>query len=169
MTVGTHGTTYGGNPLAGAVVAGELLSIVNTPEVLSGVRQRHQWFCERLQAMNAPLWPVQGDPRPGLLLGCVLNDAWAGRRKPSSNLAAEEGVMILIAGANVVRFAPALNVSEEEVNSGLDRRRAGLARVSGRESHHLMVIRPVEPGDLPRPCAEAGSGDRRRADLAAGG
>jgi acetylornithine/succinyldiaminopimelate/putrescine aminotransferase len=33
--------TYGGNPLAGAV-AGELLSIVNTPEVLSGVRQRHQ-------------------------------------------------------------------------------------------------------------------------------
>ncbi|MGP4881205.1 succinylornithine/acetylornithine transaminase, partial [Klebsiella pneumoniae] len=52
MTVGTHGTTYGGNPLAGAV-AGELLSIVNTPEVLSGVRQRHQWFCERLQAINA--------------------------------------------------------------------------------------------------------------------
>ncbi len=51
MTVGTHGTTYGGNPLAGAV-AGELLSIVNTPEVLSGVRQRHQWFCERLQAIT---------------------------------------------------------------------------------------------------------------------
>jgi acetylornithine/succinyldiaminopimelate/putrescine aminotransferase len=45
--IGRHAVMHiGGNPLAGAV-AGELLSIVNTPEVLSGVRQRHQWFCER--------------------------------------------------------------------------------------------------------------------------
>lgn len=36
MTVGTHGTTYGGNPLACAV-AGEVFAIVNTREVLSGV------------------------------------------------------------------------------------------------------------------------------------
>ena len=43
--------------------------------------------------------------------------------------------MILIAGANVVRFAPALNVSEEEVNSGLDRVERP-ARVSWQESHH---------------------------------
>ena len=43
-------------------------------------------------------------------------------------VAAEEGVMILIAGANVVRFAPALNVSEEEVNSGLDRVERACAR-----------------------------------------
>ena len=127
MTVGTHGTTYGGNPLAGAV-AGELLSIVNTPEVLSGVRQRHQWFCERLQAINARYGLFKEIRGLGLLLGCVLNDAWAGKAKTLSNLAAEEGVMILIAGANVVRFAPALNVSEEEVNSGLDRVERACAR-----------------------------------------
>ena len=123
MTVGT----YGGNPLAGAV-AGELLSIVNTPEVLSGVRQRHQWFCERLQAINARYGLFKEIRGLGLLLGCVLNDAWAGKAKTLSNLAAEEGVMILIAGANVVRFAPALNVSEEEVNSGLDRVERACAR-----------------------------------------
>lgn len=52
----------------------------------------------------------------------------AGKAKTLSNLAAEEGVMILIAGANVVRFAPALNVSEEEVNSGLDRVERACAR-----------------------------------------
>lgn len=90
MTVGTHGTTYGGNPLAGAV-AGELLSIVNTPEVLSGVRQRHQWFCERLQAINARYGLFKEIRGLGLLLGCVLNDAWAGKAKALSNLAAEEG------------------------------------------------------------------------------
>ena len=127
LSVGTHGTTYGGNPLAGAV-AGELLSIVNTPEVLSGVRQRHQWFCERLQAINARYGLFKEIRGLGLLLGCVLNDAWAGKAKTLSNLAAEEGVMILIAGANVVRFAPALNVSEEEVNSGLDRVERACAR-----------------------------------------
>ena len=127
MTVGTHGTTYGGNPLAGAV-AGELLSIVNTPEVFSGVRQRHQWLCERLQAINARYGLFKEIRGLGLLRGCVLNDAWAGKAKTLSNLAAEEGVMILIAGANVVRFAPALNVSEEEVNSGLDRVERACAR-----------------------------------------
>ena len=51
MTVGTHGTTYGGNPLASAV-AGKLLEIVNTPEMLNGVKQRHDWFVERINAIN---------------------------------------------------------------------------------------------------------------------
>ncbi len=37
MTVGTHGTTYGGNPLAGAV-ADRALSLINTPEMLEGVK-----------------------------------------------------------------------------------------------------------------------------------
>ncbi len=47
MTVGTHGTTYGGNPLASAV-AGKVLELINTPEMLNGVKQRHDWFVERL-------------------------------------------------------------------------------------------------------------------------
>jgi succinylornithine aminotransferase len=42
MTVGTHGTTYGGNPLACAV-AGKCCHRQH-PEVLNGVKQRHQWF-----------------------------------------------------------------------------------------------------------------------------
>ena len=51
----------------------------------------------------------------------MLKDEYAGKAKAISNQAAEEGLMILIAGANVVRFAPALIISEDEVNSGLDR------------------------------------------------
>ncbi len=57
----------------------------------------------------------------GLLIGCVLNAEFAGKAKLISQEAAVAGVMVLIAGANVVRFAPALNVSEEEVATGLDR------------------------------------------------
>ncbi|MBJ9046634.1 succinylornithine/acetylornithine transaminase [Citrobacter braakii] len=120
MTVGTHGTTYGGNPLATAV-AGKLLEIVNTPEVLNGVNQRHDWFVERINAINERFGLFSEIRGLGLLIGCVLNAEFAGKAKLISQEAAVAGVMVLIAGANVVRFAPALNVSEEEIATGLDR------------------------------------------------
>ncbi|HAT7506669.1 MULTISPECIES: aspartate aminotransferase family protein [Citrobacter] len=120
MTVGTHGTTYGGNPLATAV-AGKLLEIVNTPEVLNGVKQRHDWFVERINAINERFGLFSEIRGLGLLIGCVLNAEFAGKAKLISQEAAVAGVMVLIAGANVVRFAPALNVSEEEIATGLDR------------------------------------------------
>lgn len=120
MTVGTHGTTYGGNPLATAV-AGKLLDIVNTPEVLNGVKQRHDWFVERINAINERFGLFSEIRGLGLLIGCVLNAEFAGKAKQISQEAANAGVMVLIAGANVVRFAPALNVSQEEVATGLDR------------------------------------------------
>ena len=120
MTVGTHGTTYGGNPLASAV-AGKVLEIVNTQEVLNGVKQRHDWFVERINAINERFGLFSEIRGLGLLIGCVLNEEFAGKAKLISQEAASAGVMVLIAGGNVVRFAPALNVSEEEVATGLDR------------------------------------------------
>lgn len=120
MTVGTHGTTYGGNPLATAV-AGKLLDIVNTPAMLNGVKQRHDWFVERLNAINLHTGLFSEIRGLGLLIGCVLNDKFAGKAKLIAQEAAKMGVMVLIAGGNVVRFAPALNVTQEEVATGLDR------------------------------------------------
>ncbi|NAJ38484.1 succinylornithine/acetylornithine transaminase, partial [Escherichia coli] len=120
MTVGTHGTTYGGNPLASAV-AGKVLDLINTPEMLNGVKQRHDWFVERLNSINHHYGLFSEVRGLGLLIGCVLNADYAGQAKQISQEAAKAGVMVLIAGGNVVRFAPALNVSEEEVTTGLDR------------------------------------------------
>lgn len=133
MTVGTHGTTYGGNPLACAV-AGEVLSIINTPAVLNGVKQREQWFKERLQAINAQFGLFNEIRGIGLLIGCALRDEYAGKAKQISLLAAEEGLMVLIAGANVVRFAPALIVNEEDVTLGLNRFAAACERFVAGES-----------------------------------
>jgi len=120
MDVGTHGTTYGGNPLAGAV-AGALLDTVNTPQMLNGVKQRHEWFTEQLTAINARHLLFSDIRGLGLLIGCQLVPAFSGKAKQISQLAAAEGVMVLIAGGNVLRFAPALNISEEEVRIGLER------------------------------------------------
>ncbi|EIZ9492776.1 succinylornithine/acetylornithine transaminase [Cronobacter sakazakii] len=120
MGVGTHGTTYGGNPLAGAV-AGQVLDLVNTPEMLDGVKARHDAFVEQLNAMNQRLGLFKEIRGLGLLIGCVLKDEYAGKAKAISLAAAKEGAMVLIAGANVLRFAPALNISHQEIETGLAR------------------------------------------------
>ncbi|EOI3547810.1 aspartate aminotransferase family protein [Cronobacter dublinensis] len=120
MGVGTHGTTYGGNPLAGAV-AGEVLDLVNTPETLNGVKARHEAFVEQLNAINQRLGLFKEIRGLGLLIGCVLKEEYAGKAKAISLVAAKEGAMVLIAGANVLRFAPALNISHQEIETGLAR------------------------------------------------
>ncbi|EPE7488700.1 succinylornithine/acetylornithine transaminase [Cronobacter universalis] len=120
MGVGTHGTTYGGNPLAGAV-AGQVLDLVNTPEMLDGVKARHDAFVEQLNAINQRLGLFKEIRGLGLLIGCVLKDDYAGKAKAISLAAAKEGAMVLIAGANVLRFAPALNISHQEIETGLAR------------------------------------------------
>ncbi|EKK3975409.1 aspartate aminotransferase family protein [Cronobacter sakazakii] len=120
MGVGTHGTTYGGNPLAGAV-AGQVLDLVNTSEMLDGVKARHDAFVEQLNAMNQRLGLFKEIRGLGLLIGCVLKDEYAGKAKAISLAAAKEGAMVLIAGANVLRFAPALNISHQEIETGLAR------------------------------------------------
>ncbi|ELF2297495.1 aspartate aminotransferase family protein [Salmonella enterica] len=120
MTPGTHGTTYGGNPLATAV-AGKVLDIINTPEMQNGVRQRHDAFIERLNTINVRFGMFSEIRGLGLLLGCVLQTEFAGKAKLIAQEAAKAGVMVLIAGGDVVRFAPALNVSDGEIATGLDR------------------------------------------------
>ncbi|MEW5289541.1 bifunctional succinylornithine transaminase/acetylornithine transaminase [Erwinia papayae] len=120
LGVGTHGTTYGGNPLAGAV-GGEVMALVNRPEVLDGVKLRHQWFVEGLKAVNQRLHLFSDIRGLGLLLGCVLNEDYSGKAKLFSQAAVKEGLMVLIAGADVVRFAPSLIITEQEVREGLAR------------------------------------------------
>ena len=128
LSVGSHGTTYGGNPLASAV-AGKVLSIINTPEVLAGVAQRHQWFVDGLTAINQQ-YDLFSDIRgAGLLIGCQLTAAYAGQAKAITNAAAEEGLLALIAGPDVVRFAPSLIISEADVQEGLARFARALAHV----------------------------------------
>ncbi|HHQ6721900.1 TPA: aspartate aminotransferase family protein [Serratia fonticola] len=128
LGVGTHGTTYGGNPLA-AAVAGEVFSLINTPEVLDGVKQRLEWFIAGLTEINLQ-YPIFSEIRgAGLLIGCVLNPEYAGRAKQLTQLANEEGVIALIAGPDVVRFTPSLIIPEQDVKEGLARFACAVARI----------------------------------------
>ena len=120
FTVGSHGTTYGGNPLAGAV-GGKVMDLINRPEVMKGVAERHDWFVNGLNEINQRLNLFSEIRGLGLLIGCVLKPEHSGKAKLINQLAAREGLMVLIAGANVVRFAPSLIITQQEVTEGLER------------------------------------------------
>ncbi|MEO5765192.1 MAG: acetylornithine/succinyldiaminopimelate transaminase [Casimicrobiaceae bacterium] len=127
FTVGVHGTTYGGNPLACAV-ASAVFDIVNTTEVLEGVKARYALFMEGLKAINARR-PVFADLRgEGVWLGCELAEAWRGRAMDVLRGAGECGLLVLVAGPDVVRIAPSLIISLDEILEGLARFEAALTR-----------------------------------------
>ncbi|UTW07248.1 aspartate aminotransferase family protein [Pseudomonas benzenivorans] len=129
LAVGTHGTTYGGNPLACAV-AEAVLDVVNTPQVLDGVKAKHARFKAKLQQVGEQYGVFSQVRGLGLLIGCVLSDAWKGKAKVILDAAAVEGLMVLQAGPDVVRFAPSLVVEDADIDEGLARFERAVARLT---------------------------------------
>ncbi|QXA09735.1 aspartate aminotransferase family protein [Acinetobacter pittii] len=127
FSVGTHGTTYGGNPLASAV-AGAVFEFINTPEVLNGVKERHDYYKKALNQLNEKYEVFKTIRGEGLLIGCALKEKFAGKAKDINNLAGEEGLLSLIAGPNVVRFTPSLIIPFAHIDEGLKRFERALAR-----------------------------------------
>jgi len=120
FTVGVHGTTYGGNPLACAV-AGAVFDIVNTTEVLDGVKARHALFIEGLKAINGRRRVFSDLRGEGVWIGCELEAPWKGKAMEVVRAAGEAGLMLLVAGPDVVRIAPSLVISLDEILEGLAR------------------------------------------------
>ncbi|EGQ9312559.1 aspartate aminotransferase family protein [Vibrio vulnificus] len=117
LKVGTHGSTYGGNPLACAV-AEAVVTEVSKPETLQGVKEREQWFREGLAKLNEKYQIFAEIRGKGLLLGAALNEQWQGRARDVLVAAGKEGLLVLVAGANVVRFTPSLVITKQEIEEG---------------------------------------------------
>ncbi len=130
MTPGTHGTTFGGNALAmavGAAAFGELTK----PGFMETVQERAATLkagLERLAAgRNAPvIAEVRGK---GLLLGIKVNIPNVKVR----DAARERGLLVGVAGENVVRMAPPLIISDDQANAALEILDAALAEVATSE------------------------------------
>ena len=129
LKVGTHGSTYGGNPLACAV-AEATLDTINTPEVLQGVKDKAQLIVNALNAINAKYNVFSEIRGKGLLIGAALNESYQGKAKDFLNAAMDEGSMVLVAGANVIRFAPSLVIPDEDIIEGLARFEKGVAKLA---------------------------------------
>ncbi len=133
LVVGTHGSTYGGNPLA-CTVANRVLELIDTPEVRAGVLERHGRVVERLLEIDREgfFGEVRG---MGLLIGAQLRPEFAGKAKSIQVAALEAGVLCLVAGPDVIRFAPSLIIPMADLELGLDRfEQAFAGATSGWES-----------------------------------
>ncbi|MFU8882820.1 MAG: aspartate aminotransferase family protein [Rhodobacterales bacterium] len=117
MTAGTHGSTYGGNPLACAV-GSAVMEIVTDPTFLAGVRSRSATLRQKLEGLIATHPDVFESLRgSGMMLGlkCKVSNldvVAAGYR---------EQVITVPAGDNVIRLLPPLNISEEDIAEAIHR------------------------------------------------
>jgi acetylornithine/N-succinyldiaminopimelate aminotransferase len=125
MQFGAHGTTFGGNPLA-AAVARVALRKLSSPELLANVARQSQALRDGLARMNASLSLFEQIRGRGLMLGAVLNEANKGKAGAILDHAAAHGLLVLQAGPDVLRFVPALNISDEDLAEGLARLEAAL-------------------------------------------
>lgn len=127
LKVGTHGTTYGGNPLACAV-SGAVFDIINTPEVLNDVKAKAKIFVDGLHAINNKYNVFKEIRGKGLLIGAELNEKHQNKAIEFLNTSMDEGLMVLVAGANVLRFAPSLIIPNEDIIEGLTRFERAIAK-----------------------------------------
>ncbi|TLU60002.1 aspartate aminotransferase family protein [Thalassotalea litorea] len=128
LKIGTHGSTYGGNPLACAV-AEAAFDTVNDRAVLAGVKHREQLLKSGLDKINAKYQVFTQIRGKGLLIGAVLNDNYQGRAKEFLNAAMDEGLMSLVAGASIIRFTPSLVIPESDIAEGLARFERAVAKI----------------------------------------
>jgi acetylornithine/N-succinyldiaminopimelate aminotransferase len=117
MTVGTHGTTYGGNPLAMAV-GNAVLDVVLAPGFIERVAQTGLLLRQRLAELKDQHPSVIDDIRgEGLMIGIKT-------RVPNTDFvtaARAEKLLTIPAGDNVVRLLPPLIVTDAEVNEAVER------------------------------------------------
>lgn len=118
FTPGSHGSTFGGNPLACAVGCAAF-DIINSSETLNHVLSQGEKLKSELIRIGRAFDVFVEVRGQGLLLGCVLSDQYSGRAKELMQLALQQGLMVLIAGSNVIRLAPSLLLSNEDMEEAL--------------------------------------------------
>ncbi len=120
MTVGSHGTTYGGNPLAMAV-AEEVLNMITEPGVLAHVNTVSAYadfkFRQLMQEFPTLIKDVRGK---GLMLGLQLTEEYADMHR----LLLKHKLIGAGAGKDVLRFVPPLTVREAEIDEAVEKTRA---------------------------------------------
>lgn len=125
---GSHGSTYGGNPLACAV-ANAAFDLINTPAVLDGVSAKRELFVKHLQRLDAEFDLFSDIRGMGLLIGAELKPQHKGRARDFLYAAADAGIMVLNAGPDVMRFVPSLIIDEQDITEGMARFAQAVAKV----------------------------------------
>jgi len=114
---GDHGSTFGGNPLAAAVSKASL-EVLRDEKLDKRAAELGPYFMDRLRALNSPhIEKVRGK---GLLVGVVIRES-SGPARPFCMKLMEEGILAKDTHEQVIRFAPALVITKEEIDWAVER------------------------------------------------
>ncbi|MDP2495113.1 aspartate aminotransferase family protein [Shimia thalassica] len=117
MVAGTHGSTYGGNPL-GCAVGNAVMDTVSTPEFLADVNRKAGLFRQKLEGLVAAHPHVFEEVRgSGLMLGlkCFAPNI------DVVNASYDQEIATVPAADNVVRLLPPLTITDEEISEAVSR------------------------------------------------
>ncbi len=111
LCAGDHGTTYGGNPLAAAATS-KVFDLYEELDILNNVKEVGPYLAEKLAELAAEFDCIETSRGKGLMQGLVFN-------KPVGEIIAkamEKGLILINAGANIIRFVPALTITKQNVD-----------------------------------------------------
>ena len=123
LSLGTHGSTFGGNAIACAAGIAVVETLLNEG-VLDNCAEMGAYFLSRLQALKEKFSFITDVRGKGLILGAEL-DREGGK---IADTCLTEGVMINCAAGKVLRFIPPLIITKDEIDEGLDILEKVLAR-----------------------------------------
>jgi len=111
---GSHGSTFGGNPLAMSA-AKATLDLIFDEEFLNEVTEKGEYFKSKLDEILSPLENYKGIRQKGLMFGVEFSDEISS----VISLLRDNGLLTLVAGPNVIRFLPPLTVTYGELDAAL--------------------------------------------------
>ena len=112
LGAGTHGSTFGGNPMAAA--AANVVLDTMTPAFLQEVREKGEYLRRGIEALGSPY--VSGVRGMGLMLGVGVQGI---KHTELKDKLMAEGLLTLTAGSDTLRLLPPLVISREEMDRGL--------------------------------------------------
>lgn len=130
LQFGTHGSTFGGSPLSSSV-ARVVLQKLQSKELMKNVEVRGKQIRDALSALNKELGLFKEVRGRGLMIGAELVEKYAGKAGEITEHARSHGVLVLVAGPNVLRFVPALTIIEDDVREGIARLKDALTTTIG--------------------------------------
>jgi acetylornithine/succinyldiaminopimelate/putrescine aminotransferase len=118
MQLGSHGSTFGGNPLACAV-AEQVMTMLSKKSLLNGVKKKEKLFLKELKNINKEFKCFSAIRSSGLWIGCKLNVTDTLNLDTVMKACYAKGLMILKANNHTIRIAPSLIIEDKVILKGL--------------------------------------------------
>ena len=119
LSLGSHGSTFGGNPVCCAV-ADVVFKKVSNPKFLSEIRMKGDYLRSHLLELNEQIKFFEEIRGKGLMIGLQIREQYGEIAAQVMHSCLQEGLLVLQSGTSVIRLLPAMTISREEIRRGVE-------------------------------------------------